>query len=306
MGSNRSRKWQLTFNNPADHNWTHEELKANLDTFSGIKYYCMCDEMGTCYHTHLYIEFINPRTFETMQNIFHGAHIEKALGTAQQNRDYIRKEGKHADTDKAETNLIDTFEESGVVPEDHQGKRTDLQESFVMLKNGCTVHEVIEEFPHLMLNKKMLDEFRESLLFEKYRDVIRTITTIYQFGDTGTGKSNGVYEKHGFRDVYVVSNYKNPFDGYSGQPVIMFEEFRGQLPLADMLQYLDRYPCRLPARYNDKVACYTTVYINSNIPLSEQYKHEQINEPRSYAAFLRRISNCLEFCTRPADTESGI
>ena len=306
MGSNRSRKWQLTFNNPADHNWTHEELNANLDTFSGIKYYCMCDEMGTSYHTHLYIEFINPRTFETIQNAFRGAHIEKAIGSAQQNRDYIRKEGKHADTDKAETNLIDTFEEFGTVPEEHQGKRRDLYEAYDMLKNGCTVHEIIDEFPHLMVMKKTLDEFHESLLFEKYRDITRDITVIYQYGDTGTGKSRGVYEKNGFRNVFVVSNYKNPFDGYAGQPVIMFEEFRGQLPLADMLQYLDRYPCRLPARYSDKVACYTTVYINSNIPLSEQYKQEQIHEPRSYDAFIRRINKCFEYKIQRENAESGI
>ena len=56
-----------------------------------------------------------------------------------------------------------------------------------------------------------------------------------------------------------------------------------------MLNYLDIYPLHLPARYNDRVACYTKVYITSNIPLSEQYKAEQQSRPETWKAFLRRI-----------------
>lgn len=62
-----------------------------------------------------------------------------------------------------------------------------------------------------------------------------------------------------------------------------------------MLQYIDGYPCRLPARYADKVACYTKVYIVSNIPLAAQYKNMQIEQPTSWAAFLRRIHSILNF-----------
>ena len=56
-----------------------------------------------------------------------------------------------------------------------------------------------------------------------------------------------------------------------------------------MLNYLDIYPLHLPARYIDRVACYTKVYITSNIPLSEQYKAEQQSRPETWKAFLRRI-----------------
>ena len=50
------------------------------------------------------------------------------------------------------------------------------------------------------------------------------------------------------------------FEGYHGQEVLVFEEFSGQIPIEDMLNYLDIYPLSLPARYNDKTACYTKVY----------------------------------------------
>lgn len=36
-----------------------------------------------------------------------------------------------------------------------------------------------------------------------------------------------------------------------------------------MLNYLDGYPLMLPSRYADKAACYTEVYLVSNIPLEE-------------------------------------
>jgi len=51
-----SRKYQLTINNPLDHNFTHEKIKEQLKLFTGIDYWCMCDEKGEngTPHTHIY------------------------------------------------------------------------------------------------------------------------------------------------------------------------------------------------------------------------------------------------------------
>lgn len=51
----------------------------------------------------------------------------------------------------------------------------------------------------------------------------------------------------------------------------------------------------LPARYNDRVACYTTVYITSNIPLGEQYQDIQRYKLETWRAFLRRINTVTEY-----------
>ena len=69
----------------------------------------------------------------------------------------------------------------------------------------------------------------------------------------------------------------------------MFEEFRSNLLVGDMLNYLDGYPVELPCRYANKVACYTNVYIISNIPLEQQYPNVQTDSPETWAAFRRRI-----------------
>ena len=61
-----------------------------------------------------------------------------------------------------------------------------------------------------------------------------------------------------------------------------------------MLNYLDRYPLLLPARYTDRVACFTKVYITSNLPLSGQYMLEQTRAKPVWEAFLRRITEVRE------------
>ena len=50
-----------------------------------------------------------------------------------------------------------------------------------------------------------------------------------------------------------------------------------------------------PSRYNNKVACYTKVYIITNWALSEQYKNVQREYPTTWAAFLRRIKTVYNF-----------
>lgn len=62
-----------------------------------------------------------------------------------------------------------------------------------------------------------------------------------------------------------------------------------------MLNYLDIYPITLPARYNDRTACYTKVYITRNIPLEQQYRDIQRDKLETWRAFLRRVKNVIEY-----------
>lgn len=102
-------------------------------------------------------------------------------------------------------------------------------------------------------------------------------------------------DSFGYANVYKVTNYEHPFDRYNGEPVLLLDEFRSSLPFGDMLQYLDIYPCRLPARYADKIACYDKVFIVSNIPLSKQYPNIQVEDSESWNALVRRINKITQF-----------
>ena len=97
-------------------------------------------------------------------------------------------------------------------------------------------------------------------------------------------------EKYGYDKVFRVTDYEHPFDGYKGQEVIVFEEFRSSIRIGEMLNYVDGYPVELRCRYANKVACFTKVYIISNIALTEQYTDIQKYQPETWNAFLRRIN----------------
>ena len=296
----QSRKWLLTINNPQDHGMTHDEIIDRAQKFNP-DYFCMADEIGACgtYHTHVYIYSTSPMRFGTLKRRFPTAHIEKAIGTSQENRDYIRKEGKWADTEKAETRVEGTFKEFGVLPSEASEKSPKMAQLMQDVKDGFSTTEIIENDPSFAFKINDIDALREKLLFEKFRKENRPVKVNYLYGDSGTGKTRSIYEKHPPEDVYRITDYSGQsgarFDDYHGEPVIVFEEFHSQVPISAMLNFLDIYPLRLPARYRDRVACFDTVYITSNIPLEDQYRDIQKHEMETWNAFLRRIHTVTEF-----------
>jgi hypothetical protein len=96
---------------------------------------------------------------------------------------------------------------------------------------------------------------------------------------------------HGFDKVYRITDYKHPFDTYQGQDIIIFDEFHSQIKIELMLNLLDGYPLKLPARYNDKTAQYKQEYIISNEPLDKQYPNVQKHYQDTFNALRRRIHN---------------
>lgn len=294
----KTRKYQLTFNNPLNYGFTHEKINDTMKNFN-YSYYCLCDEIGAAEktpHTHLYFVCENAIRFSKVKKCFPSAHIETARGSSQDNRDYIRKESKYLNSAKKETNLIDTFEEYGTLPLDKVEKNLNVSTQVLeMIDSGYSNNEIIHKFPSYINKIPQLNQTRETIKYDKYKNVWRDIEIVYISGDTSTGKTRSVMEQYGYENVCKITNYKNPFDNYNGQDVILFDEFRSSLLISDMLQYLDGYPCPLPCRYTDKVACFTKVYIISNIDLNEQYPNIQISEPKTWNAFVRRIKKVIKF-----------
>lgn len=291
-----SRKYQLTLNNPELHDWSHDYIKNALGTFAGLAYWCMCDEVGAegTPHTHVFVVFRNAVEFKAIQKAFYGAHIEPAMGSNQENRDYVRKEGKWADDEKKETSRIDTFEEFGELPPDRAQGVTDTAAIYEMIKQGASDFEILEQYPSAMNRLDKVSRARQTLLNEKFKRVFRELEVTYIWGSTGVGKTRSVMEKYGYENVYKVTSYAHPFDEYEGQDVLLLDEYRSSFPISELLHYTQGYPMTLPARYSNKQACYTKVYIISNIPLSAQHKDIQAEQPRTWEALLNRIHQNIE------------
>lgn len=156
----QSRKWQLTVNNPLEKGITHEVLKESLAKFTGMVYWCMCDETGSegTYHTHVYFVLRTPTVHTVVDNRFPSIHRENVKGTSQQNRDYVLKDGeKYNKSPDGSYNYIDgsgkthvgvnhtdTFEEWGEMPIERQGKSKDVEKIYSLIKDGATNLEIID------------------------------------------------------------------------------------------------------------------------------------------------------------------
>jgi len=44
MKDTRTRKWQITINNPLEKGFTHDFIKAQLEKFKSCVYWCMSDD----------------------------------------------------------------------------------------------------------------------------------------------------------------------------------------------------------------------------------------------------------------------
>lgn len=308
----QSRKWLLTFNNPADHGVSHESIKVQISKIKPIQYWSMGDEKGDekdVYHIHLFLYARNGVRFSTIKKKFPSSHIDYCVGTALENRAYCFKDGAKFNKDAdGHYSYVDakkvlheglhfdnTNEESGECPVERPGTRNDIEDLYCMIKDGMSTYEILDSNPQYIMQIDKIDKVRQTVREEQFKNTWRNLDVQYIWGITGSGKTRHVMELYGYENVYRVTDYDHPFDAYKGQDVIAFEEFRSSLRLDDMLKYLDGYPVEFPARYNNKVACFTKVYIITNIDIREQYPNVQKHEPMSWKAFLRRIHTVKVF-----------
>lgn len=308
MADTQSRKWQLTINNPIDLGFTHDYIKEQVHKFKSIEYWCMSDETGEegTFHTHVYLKFKSAVRFSSLFKRFKRAHIENCKGTNQQNKDYVFKEGKWETSEKGSTNHRESHFEYGTMPIEQQGARNDLEALYDMIRQGMSDIEIMEVNPAFMSYLDTIGKVRQKYREEQFKDMFRNLEVVYIHGATGTGKTRRIMEKYGYAECYRITDYKNPWDSYKGQDVVIFEEFRSSMKIQEMLNLLDGYPCELRSRYFNKVACYTKVYIITNYELIDQYTDIQHHHRSTWDAFCRRITRIEHQLSSTFITEQSV
>lgn len=288
--NSRGRCWAGTWNNPK---MSDEEFESHLQSLYDLEllqYAIFQREVGEkkgTPHFQFFINFKTPQYFSKVKTklLPPGCHFAPMISNANRCKEYCSK----VDTRVSGPYEIGEFQE--------ERQRTDLNRAIKMIDEGISFEMVSRIFPsQSLMYSRQLKERERMILEEKQKEVFRKLNVTYIYGQAGTGKTRYVMEKYGYDKVYRVTSYDSrAFDGYKNEKVILFDEFRSSFKISDMLNYLDGYPLRLPCRYNDKVACFTEVYIISNIPLSKQYENVQENEPETYNALMRRIHNVIKF-----------
>lgn len=171
-----------------------------------------------------------------------------------------------------------------------QGHRSDLDRLRARVLAGESISQILlsDDGPTAAGCMRWLREVAAAYEDSIYRTKIRDVRTVYLWGTTGVGKTRHVIETEGIGNVYIVDDYAHPFDKYEGQPVILLDEFSGQLNLEYMLRLLDRYPLQLQARYRNPWARFERVWITSNVSADELYSWAS---PEKRAALFRRIQS---------------
>lgn len=164
-------------------------------------------------------------------------NVRPCDGNLDQNCDYCSKDNKVHEFGKKPT----------------QGFRTDLQAvSNSILTGELTVDRICAETPNLYHQYgRTLNKLEDLALRRKFRSWMTRGEWYY--GKTGTGKSY-----HAFKDFHPDTHYVYPndggwWDGYTGQPNIIINEFRGGIAYAELLDLLDRYPKTVRRRGREPV-----------------------------------------------------
>lgn len=272
-----SNRWHATI---FDEEWDPVRMQGNG---AKILYACWGFEAAPKTgrkHWHVYLRTKSRARMDTVKNIIecNSAHLEKCRGDEKANKDYCWKDGS---TLRGERGEFKPEEGKG------QGHRTDLDEAAEMVLAGASIKQVARTLPKTFVRnfrglKALADEIKEV-------PVQRDVAVLVLWGPTGTGKTHRV--RTAWPDCYVVQAGPHPWDSYSGQTTICFEEFVHQdWPINAMNQYLDKWKVELTARYYNRYAEWTRVVICANSPPTTFYQEMFASAPMLVDAFRRRIT----------------
>lgn len=147
-----------------------------------------------------------------------------------------------------------------------QGQRSDLEElREEIMSSNCKLSSLLASNENAWKFERQCRTLIEARNAETWGRKMRDVQVKCFFGATGTGKTRSALESADWADIYRATHYNSgAFDGYDAHDVLILDEFRGQLPVSQLLTMSDPYPCKLAARYADRQAAYTSLYLLSN------------------------------------------
>lgn len=279
QASARARRWTLTFNN------TKPDMEA-LEAKPEFRFMIIGEEKAPTtgqLHWQGYVELKKPVRLTQLKTLLDDekVHAQVSKGTAQQNIDYCSKDGK--------------IEQFGTANLKGQGARTDIYALYEYLKEGKSVTDALEEGAHI---GAIARHPKFANMVEMVFTPDRTeMTELYIYwGPTHTGKSHTAFEEAKLMGpVYHKPAACKWWDGYNGQPCVILEDFRGEIPLAQMLRLCDKYPMQVQTKGGFKKFNSKRIYITSNTDVDDWFNQQQKGYDASIAAFKRRITKKMHF-----------
>lgn len=286
----KGKRWLITLWNTERNNDPIGKVVAALPVAAELAYAVGQTELGKVaeadndeekVHQHVYLRF-NKQYRMTQIKRWLGddtAHCEIARGSEEECHNYCTKD---------DTRTEGWHGEHGVYkPELRQGARTDIEDVAKKVIEGTPMRELAIESPAVYVKYHTgLNALRNLCLIPEQ---IRTVKCYYFWGPTGTGKSYRIFSNYPIQTICpVTSGSTHPWDFYQGQETVVIDEFLdSHWQIQTLNRILDGYPLAVPARFYDRWAKWTTVFILSNLEPAQLY---QWDKPEMRETVLRRIS----------------
>lgn len=265
-------------------------------------------------HIHLYVQAKCPLTIGQYQTAMGAPNCNvKAVGKDNGASDYVLKDATRYSPDPAQDNRriqVEWGELKKKVgrPKSSGNALDDLVEAVV---EGQDPVELADNHPEAMIRFSTGAIRTYQLLHNSQpRFLTENPTFIVHYGPTGTGKSHAAFntflKDDGTLDskaVYVKSASTGKwFDGYFGQKAIIIEEFRSQIPFAELLTLVDKYPMTIEYKGGScQIQC-SEIHITTPTHPSKWYTNLAADDGR-LDQLKRRITSLLYYTKRGEEPE---
>lgn len=282
----RSRDWIITIPAEGEKGIGRIDLASKLDSYTAYIGQMEQGESGYI-HWQLLLSNENAIRFSTLKRLLPTAHLEPRKGSVRQAVAYVTKESTRVSGEKPLVKGEINFRED-------RGKRNDLAElREEILSSNISLASLLVSNPNAWKYERQCRALIEARNETKFATELRHIQVKVFYGKTGTGKTHRALEASHLEDIYRATAYgSGTFDGYNAHKVLVLDEFRGQIPVSQLLTMCEHYPHKMPARYADKQAAYETLIIISNDPPAAWYPFESDATKRALA---RRFTEVIEF-----------
>lgn len=284
----RLRRACFTLNNPTDaeYHW----LTTTWPAWSNRNptWMIIGKEVGETGTSHLQGAFtLNTQVaFSTIKTWpgFRRAHLEQMHGTPLDSKLYCSKQD------------LQPFE-FGILPT--PGKRTDLIDACAAVKAGQSLREMSDEHATVIVKYyKGLTILRSLRSAPRNPDSLPP-TIYWLHGKTGVGKTKRAWELGcalaSPSDIWLSHSGTTWFDGYDGQRIAIFDDFRSKGTRFEfLLRLTDRYPLQVPFKggfvnWNPEVIIFTSPY-----PIEGAFEARKMHRPEDVAQLIRRTT--ADFC----------